>query len=287
MEYNYSVTMFAHNEQEQIKSAVESVISNSDSSLTSLIVIANGCTDNTDQILKELSSQKEFEKLSVVELELGDKCNAWNHYVHDLAGDNDVHFFVDSDVRFTKSAFPRMAESLVSDTRANAIAGLPFSGRNQSQYEGLVVNGWCLFGGCYGVKKRYIELLRERAFRLPIGLGWIDSEITKAIHSDVGLIKSPEKGRIICNPKCGYEFDSLSIFKKSDWSLYKNRIARYRLGQLQEQYLDKLDYKDWPENLLDINKAILKDIECSAVFFDFKNKYLVKKRVEKFIKKFS
>lgn len=279
--------MFAHNEQNHIKHAVSSVFENSDEQLSKLFVIANGCTDNTVHILNSLKASGEFEKLEVVELSLGDKCNAWNHYVHVLAEDNDVHFFVDSDVTFTPNAFPLMSHSLMSDERANAIAGLPFSGRNQQYYEDLVVNGWCLFGNCYGIKKRLIRLFQERNFRLPIGLGWIDSEITKAIHSDVGLVDDPEKGRIICNTDCGYEFESLSLFKKSDWSLYKNRIARYRLGQLQEEYLNRLDYNDWPDNLLEINKAILNDINQTAKFWDLKLKYLVKPRIERFIKKYA
>lgn len=283
----YSVTMFAYNEERNISTAVQSVFENSDEGLNRVVVIANGCTDNTVGVLNALSNQTGYEKLDVIELVLGDKCNAWNHYIHDLAEENDVHFLVDADVSFTKNAFPGMAAKLLSDERANAVAGLPFSGRNQGQYEDMVVNGWCLFGNCYGIKHRFLELLRQRHFRLPIGLGWIDSEITKAIHSDVGLVKDPEKGRIICDPECGYEFESLSLFRKSDWALYINRIARYKLGQLQEVYLDKLEYSAWPDNLLEINKRILKDLQCNSPWYDFKSNVLVKRRIRKFIDKYS
>lgn len=282
----YSITMFAYNEEHNIARAVKSIFDNSDDQLARVVVIANGCTDNTAGVLKALSNKPAYDKLEVIELALGDKCNAWNHYVHDLAGQNDVHFLVDADVSFTKNAFPRMAVKLMADERANAVAGLPFSGRNQSQYEDLVVNGWCLFGNCYGVKHRFLELLRERHFRLPIGLGWIDSEITKAIHNDVGLVKDPAKGRIICDPECGYEFESLSLLKKDDWSLYLNRITRYKLGQMQEVYLDQLEYADWPDNLLEINKRILAEIPNNTPWYDLKSRVLVSRRIKKFINKF-
>ncbi len=279
----YSVVMFAHNEEQNIKQSVLSVLENSDERLHALKVIANGCSDQTVPILNELAQHNK--KIQVIDLSIGDKCNAWNQYVHEFSEDEGVHFFTDADVRFTKNAFPRLNDTLRENAYANGVAGLPFSGRNIEQYKDLVQNNYCLFGNCYGLKGEFLQRLQSTGFRLPIGLGWIDSAITKVVNSNVGEVPHPKPGKVIFNEECGYEFDSLSLLKWSDWRLYINRITRYRLGKLQEKYLEKIDFVNWPENLLEINQKVLADIESKQSIFHFQDRYLVKKRILGFAKK--
>ena len=281
MDNSYSVVMFAHNEQENIVMSVNSVFSNSDNSLDTLCVLANGCTDDTVKILHDL--QTKYSKLNVIELDIGDKCNAWNSYVHQYASNSTVHFFVDADVRFTPQAFPLMQQALTQNDEAWAIAGLPFSGRNIDKYKDMVTNKWCLFGNCYGLKLSFLTKIKSTGFKLPIGLGWIDSAITRIIYRDLEHDKKPIKGRVIYNDSCGYEFDSLSVFKLADWSLYINRITRYRLGKMQEKYLEKLAFQHWPKDLLSINEKILGDINKQVSWFNFRDKYLVARRIKKFM----
>lgn len=277
--------MFAHNEESNIRQSVNSVIENTDDKLERLLVIANGCKDGTVAVLKELKLS--FNKLEYLDVNFGDKCNAWNLYVHEHASAASVHFFVDADVRFTYKAFPQMHRTLIESDSANAIAGLPFSGRNIDTYKKMVTEGWSLFGNCYGLKHSFIELVKSKGFRLPIGLGWIDSAITKIIYKDVDLQKKAIKGKIIFNENCGYEFESLSLLKKSDWSLYVSRIVRYRLGKLQEKYLELIPFENWPENLLLVNQQVLDDIIATKSFFNILDRHLVAKRISKFAKKMS
>jgi len=276
----YNIVMFAHNEEHNITQSVKSVFDNSDDKLEKLVVIANGCTDATVGVLTQLKMS--FSTLEVIDLVIGDKCNAWNRYVHEFASDALVHFFVDADVRFTDMAFPQMFQTLIEDNNASAVAGLPFSGRNIGTYKDMVTNGWSLFGNCYGLKLSFIQIIRNKKFKLPIGLGWIDSAITKIIYKDVDHQKKAIKGRIIFNEKCGYQFDSLSLWKKSDWSLYVSRIVRYRLGKLQEKHLEIIPFESWPDNLLEINQLVIEDIKLNKSYFNLLDRYLVVKRVKKF-----
>lgn len=280
---SYSIVMFAHNEQNNIATSVQSIFENSDQYLEQLVVIANGCSDRTVEIIVEL--KKIYQKLKLVELVVGDKCNAWNEYVHHLSMDSEVHFFVDADVRFTKNAFPQMFKMLCSASSATAIAGLPFSGRNIEKYKDMVTNGWCLFGNCYGVKLEFIQLAKDKGFKLPIGLGWIDSAITKVIYKDIDNTKKPLRGKVIFDENSGYEFDSLSIFKLSDIQLYFNRIVRYRLGKLQEKYLEKIPFDEWPEDLVEINRRVLNDIIENESYFNVLDRFLVVKRINRFLEK--
>ena len=88
-------------------------------------------TIERDKLIKEMKSSLLFDKLSITELVVGDKCNAWNYYMHELADDIDIHFFVDADVSFSACCFQKMASTLYSSQPETvAIAGLPLSGRN-------------------------------------------------------------------------------------------------------------------------------------------------------------
>ena len=273
--------MFAHNEEKHIVNSVSSVMDSVDVNLNKLYVIANGCTDNTSNEIKQLQLTLSNDKILLIELELGDKCNAWNHYVHNLADDSPVHFFLDADVQFVSGTFGRLSECLVNSETANAAAGLPFSGRNQQQYLDMVRQGRCLFGNCYALKSEFIETIRQKSFYLPVGLGWIDSAITKIVNRDLEDIPNPKEGRIVHDLESGYRFDSLSLFSKADRQLYFNRIIRYRLGKHQEKYLEKCSFLSWPRVLNKINSDVLNDIKVNAKWFNILDRYFVAKRIIK------
>jgi glycosyltransferase involved in cell wall biosynthesis len=277
----YSIVMFAYNEEKHIEKSVASVFANVDIRLQSLVVIANGCTDSTVQILQEIQQKASFSKLKIIDLTIGDKCNAWNEYVHELHDDSNVHFFTDADVEFTDMAFPQMFDTLQNDINARAVAGIPFSGRNKKHYKKMVTEYKCLFGNCYGVKKDFLSLAKEKEFYLPIGLGWIDSAITKALKRDMVDREDPIQERVTFNPNCGYKFKSLSPFRLDDIKLYFSRIARYKTGKLQEKYLEKLKFSQWPRNLSEINSDILNKINNNEITIVFYLKQRVLSRLKK------
>ncbi|MFQ3190353.1 MAG: glycosyltransferase involved in cell wall biosynthesis [Paraglaciecola sp.] len=277
----YTIVMFAHNEEKNIGRSIKSVLDSADGYLNKLYVIANGCTDNTCSEVQKIQLTRSNDQLALVELQLGDKCNAWNQYVHHIADESPIHFFVDADVQFVVGSFGRLSQHLANDAEANAAAGLPFSGRNQQQYLDMVKQGRCLFGNCYALKLEFIEKIRRKSFYLPIGLGWIDSAITKIVNRDLQDIPNPKEGRIVYDLESGYRFDSLSLFSKADRQLYINRIVRYRLGKYQEKYLEKGSFLTWPRILDEINSAILNDIQCNAKWFNILDRYFVAKRIVK------
>lgn len=277
--------MFAHNEEKHIANSISSILASVDVNLNKLYVIANGCTDSTSSEIMKLQLAVSHNKISLIELELGDKCNAWNHYVHKIADGSPVHFFVDADVQFVPGTFGRLSQCLTNAEGANAAAGLPFSGRNQQQYLNMVKQGRCLFGNCYALKREFIESIRQKSFYLPIGLGWIDSAITKIVNRDLDDIPNPKEGRIVYDLESGYRFDSLSVFSKADRQLYVNRIIRYRLGKHQEKYLEKCSFLSWPRVLDKINASVLSDIKANAKWFNILDRYFVVNRINKQNKK--
>jgi hypothetical protein len=193
----------------------------------------------------------------VIELSLGDKCNAWNQYVYHYLPEADVHFFVDSDVTFTKNAFPILFEQLLGSEGKNAVAGLPLTGRNIEQYEELTKLYSCLFGGLYGLTDDFVRRIVKNKTCLPIGLSWIDAQITKMVNDDLKDEKDDYQHRVTFVEGVGYEFESLKPWKIDDIQLYIDRICRYKTGQMQEPYLDALPYSEWPDTMENINREIL------------------------------
>ncbi|WP_377923163.1 glycosyltransferase family A protein [Alteromonas sediminis] len=278
--------MFAYNEEANIKTSIESVYKNTDAKLNRYLILANGCTDATVQIAEECKKTLEFAKLEVVEIELGDKCNAWNTYVHDLSDEVDTHFFCDSDINFSDDCFSKMSSKLEqSQPETMIIAGMPLSGRNIAFYRSLIIERACFFGNLYGMRSSFIKRIRSAGFRLPVGLNWIDSFLTKAVNTDLEFFDHNLPNRTTWIEGVGYKFESLSITKKSDINLYINRIARYELGKLQEVILDSTPVKDWPRDLNSINQTIWKEFNKRSKHLGFVKKYLVKKRLKKLLDK--
>jgi hypothetical protein len=248
--------------------------------------MANGCTDQTVRVARELKEKLSFDNLIIHEISLGDKCNAWNHYVHMLRQSAICHFFIDSDVRFTRQCFPKLFCKLkATSPKPNIIAGYPLSGRNVEFYQMLVEQRACFFGNLYGASNTYIEMIREKKFYLPVGLNWIDSFLTKAANTDIQFLNYNLPDKVIYEKGIGFEFDSLSPFKIEDIKLYKNRIARYELGKIQEQYLDNIDVSEWPRTMGVINLKIKNSFNKDANHLNPLKKYLVKKRLFKLIDK--
>ena len=282
----YNIVMFAYNEQNNIQSSINSVYQSKDKQLNRFVLIANGCTDNTVDVANKTKLQLNFSELEVVSLEVGDKCNAWNYYMHNLSSGADVHFFVDADVRFSKNCFNKMHDTLnAAPEETVAIAGLPLSGRNIEFYRSLVKNRSCFFGNLYGLRNSFINRIKQENFYLPKRLNWIDSFLTKAVNTDLQFFNYNLPNRVTHIDGVGYEFDSLSPFKLDDIKLYLSRIARYELGKLQEKHLDALGVKNWPQDLNEMNKQILDNFANETAGLSVVKKHLIKKRLRRLLKK--
>lgn len=285
-ELKYNIVMFAYNEQDNIETSITSVYNSTDSHLHRFYVIANGCSDGTVSVANTVKQQLNFDRLTVHEIALGDKCNAWNTYVHDLADEVNVHFFVDADVRFSLSCFPQMAEKLhASPENTVVIAGMPLSGRNLAFYRSLVIERNCFFGNLYGMKWSFIQRIRQTPFYLPVGLNWIDSFLTKAANTDLAFGKKNLPDRTTWLEGVGYDFEKLSVFKASDIKLYINRIARYELGKIQEVFLDQLPCEQWPREMTPINETIEADFDNLTQHLGTIKKRLVRKRLTRLLSK--
>ncbi len=256
-----AIVVFAYNEERNIARTIENILANLTQHRHAKVhVMVNGCTDRTAEIVRSYARQYECVRLNMIGV--ADKCNAWNTYVHEIAEDDPIHVFMDGDVTCSPNAFAIMAERLDSASGANAIGGVPQSGRNRDLYiDYMKQRGW-LFGNLYAVRGAHLNLIRQVGLRLPIGLRGNDHFITRFMHSDLTDRWQEKAERVIFDVNTGYRFASLMPYKLGDIRLYYRRLVTYRWRQLQLARIAEMPLMDLPSDMREIDGAILADLRA-------------------------
>jgi len=265
MSSQYRIVVFARNEELTISAALRSIQAGCPAgSDLSVLVLINGCTDRTVEVVKEFATQNG--EVRAVTLPIGDKCNAWNTYVHELADDSPCHFFMDGDVQCTPRALEKMQRLLLANANARAIAGYPMSGRNRSFYRRFLRTYHWVFGNLYAVKQQHLAWLRECGLRLPLGLYGNDHFISKVLAARTLNPDQLDRERhIIFDAEAGYMFRSLQPYRPRDWLTYWRRRVTYCLRQLQIPQLDDVPLLELPKTMDETNRGILRRLEADKV----------------------
>lgn len=259
----YRVALFARNEARNLPAAIAALIGacppGSDLRITVLI---NGCTDSTPDVVRSLAAS--HAQVTGVLLPFGDKSNAWNTYVYEIADASSVHFFTDGDVTCSPGALERMQETLLQSEGAAAIAGMPLAGRHQEQYRRHIREWHWLFGNLYAVRHDQLARIRSAGARLPIGLAGSDHFVSKLMAARTIRPTSLDWNQNIHRDDAGFMFHSLQPFRPRDWRIYRNRRVTYALRQRQIPLLDSLDLSDLPRTMDAVNRGILADLEVEG-----------------------
>jgi hypothetical protein len=100
----------------------------------------------------------------------GDKANAWNQYVHAIWPGSTVAFFVDGYAGVKLDVFRLLSEGLGRDQHALAAAAVPTEGRSAKRLRTIMLRDGGMHGNLYAVRGNTLAILRERGFRLPLGI---------------------------------------------------------------------------------------------------------------------
>ena len=250
----WSVCIFAHNEERLLHrclAALEGAAAGGDYVVH---VMENGSTDETASVAKAFAAVDP--RIHVHELELGDKSNAWNEYVHRVSQKADMHVFIDGDVQPSKGAFKSLAHAFEGSPEALAAAALPASGRNRRAWASRLFQKRYLSGNLYAFSNEAWSVFRERDLRLPTGAVGEDGLISYLMLTDLkGGRDDNHKDRIAIAAGATFEFDSLSI-RPHDIAIYHGRLRRYSKRFFQNEVLyDLLKRKGvsaLPENINEI-----------------------------------
>lgn len=231
----WPVAIFAHNEAEHILACLESMAQAAPDRRLECFVLANACTDETEALVMKYA--KEHPDNHLVSIEVGDKSNAWNVYVHEIAPTAEVHFFIDGDVEACPGALTELYAMLQAHPQANAAAALPVTGRSQRRGRREMMEGGELAGNLYALRGDFVSRVRQSGVRLPVGFIGEDSLVGALANWDLDPNGSWDENRVVPAPGAGFRFRSLSWLRPDHWRLYWRRRIRYSLRRYQIRML--------------------------------------------------
>lgn len=231
----WSVCIFAHNEERLLPRCLGALDAAADGGDYVAHIMENGSSDATARVARAFAAADP--RIVVHELALGDKANAWNEYVHRIAGAADAHIFIDGDVRPSAGAFPALAAALAAAPTLYAAAALPASGRSRKRWAtNLFMNNY-LSGNLYALGGTAVGLLRSRGIRLPVRAIGEDGLISYLMLTDLaGGRDDSHRERIAVADGAYFEFDSLQ-FNARDIALYARRRRNYARRYFQSEIL--------------------------------------------------
>lgn len=222
-----SIAVFAHNEAPRIAATLRSIEAAAQGMAVEVVVLANGCQDGTAQVVRGLMAASPH--VRVVEIAMADKANAWNTYVHTVATTPTLHVFVDGDVQVAPGALRALAQRLEQVPEAHAVGGLPTTGRDRAGWSQRMLSQGTLAGGLYALRGSFVQTLRQRGIRLPLGLVGEDWLVSLWAGRDLQPIAMAVGGRdhVVFAPEAGFAFRSLSPWRLRDYRTYLRRLWRY------------------------------------------------------------
>lgn len=233
----WPVAVFAHNEARKIIACLDSLQAATSHPFKSY-VLANACTDRTEAMVREYRAS--HPNVHLVSIELGDKANAWNVFVHEAAPRGASHyFFIDGDVRATPGALDVMAQALAQHPQANGVSALPKSGRGVAAFQRDMLKENGVAGNLYGLRGSFVERICAQAINMPIGTIGEDALMGAMLKWDLRGDTRWDNSKVVVAREAGFEFDSVSPWLPREWKKYFRRRVRYCVRGYQNKMLGR------------------------------------------------
>ena len=226
----WPVMVLAHNEERHIAACLDSIFAADPDRKFQVHVMANGCTDRTEAIVNDYSRKRP--EVHLVSIVLGDKCNAWNVFIHETVpascSGRDIYFFMDGDATAAPGAFKAMARGLDNTLYANAAAAVPLTGRNAERDREAMLREHALVANLYALRGSFVERLLEHGVRVPLKLEGDDGMIGAFVKWDLKpTTNGTDDKRIVVCPDAGFQFEPFTPTRPGDWKVYWKRAVRY------------------------------------------------------------
>jgi glycosyltransferase involved in cell wall biosynthesis len=234
----WPVAVFAHNEERNILACLESLKEASSHPLA-CYVLANACTDHTEALVAEHA--RSHPNVHLVSIQLGDKANAWNVFVHELAPAHaPFYFFIDGDVRASPAAIDLLVAGLEQTPHANAASALPRSGRNVERFRHDMLTEKGVAGNLYALRGSFVERIRDRGVRMPVGIIGEDALVGAMVKWDLRGDTRWDNERVKVVAQAGFEFEPMSYRHPWAWKKYLRRRVRYSIRGFQNRMLGRI-----------------------------------------------
>ena len=238
----WPVMVLAHNEAANIVACLDSIYAAEPGREFNIFVMANGCTDDTERIVTEYG--RVHHGVTLVSIDMPDRCNAWNVFIHETAPtcvpDKDVYFFMDGDCRAVSGSFSELAKGLTENPTANAAGAPPMCGRDRAKDAREIIEQRGLVANLYALRGAFVRALQTKGVRLPLGLDAADDGLIGALAKwNLDPRGQWDDSRIVPCPKAGFLFDPLSPANLKHWRQYWRRLVLYGRRLYDNQLLGR------------------------------------------------
>ncbi len=224
--------IFAHNEARNIISSIERIQCECNSNI---YVLINGCSDSTQSLVEEYGEKHKNVKPIVIKV--GDKSNAWNVFVHTLNIDAELYYFLDGDCTVVKGALDEIEIALEKNT-PNAVAATPEgTTKNRRKTAKNMLESGGLAGNFYVLTKQFIDRIRIKSIKLPIGTIGEDGLVGALAYWDLKPFSEWNLKNILVLENANFAYTPLSPFSLDDIKLYYRRKIRYSCRFFQNKII--------------------------------------------------
>jgi hypothetical protein len=229
----WAVAIFAARESiETLTACVRSAHTACGSKVAAIDVLVNGNAPLAEQAAR--IRLKGFDARNVIvrvwSIPVGDKAHAWNEYIHHIWESGQVTYFIDGYAEVRSDALSLLDEGLRSAPDSLGATGVPTSGRSANALRGKLLAEGGIHGNLYAIRGDVISALRQRVFRMPLGLYRTDSLIGAVLMFRLNPVQYDwDTKRVYVHPKATWHVRS------SSWWTPKDLISQYRRKLRQAQ----------------------------------------------------
>jgi hypothetical protein len=237
------VTVFSSRESaSQLQKAVLSCRAACGAYSAVIDVIINGNAGLATELCKNLASsilvKNPGPAIKVWHIALGDKAHAWNTYIHDLWPGGSATFFVDGYVEVYENSFEKLAAALATHPHARAATGMNVMGRSADRDAKFQIEISGINGNLYCLSREAVLQVREKGFRLPLGIYRTDPTLESCLKFDFDPSANAwNKDRVMVMTDVTYKRPVLSPWKSADWIVHWRRMVRQAQGDVEQQAL--------------------------------------------------
>lgn len=216
-------------------------------------VLVNGNGELASQIASLVEALPDYEnrRTRIWSIGMGDKANAWNQYFHSIWSDEELVFFIDGYVSLLTDSLQLLGEAVLSDGVALGGSGVPSTGRSAKQHAKEMLAQGGFHGNLCCIRGSAIASLKDRNFRIPIGLYRVDGLVGSVLSFGLDPNNNWDRNRIYVHPRATWITPPKQWWRPRDWIDSHKRRLRQARGLLENAAIkDHLAVRKLPPETL-------------------------------------
>jgi hypothetical protein len=189
--------------------------------------------------------------LRIWSIAAADKAHTWNEYVHQIWEASSIAFFIDGYVLVKPEALAVINRRIASTMGPLAATGVPTSGRSANRLRMQALRGGGMHGNLYAVTSEGMDIIRNKRFRLPLGLYRNDGMLGSALACRLDPAANQQRRGTLVVEEATWDVEGISAMSYKNIVGYFKRRLRQAQGTLENRAVrEHMSIKRLPPQLL-------------------------------------